>query len=179
MSRIGKQKIEILKGVEVDIQGNLIKVKGEKGELEREIRSEIKVEEVDGNLEVSMKEDAGENKAYWGLTRSLIFNMVEGVSKGFEKNLSLVGVGYRAEMEGEQLVMKVGFSHPVKLTIPEGISVQVEKGKIKVSGICKEAVGQMAAKIRAVRPPEPYKGKGVRYEDEEIILKEGKKTGGE
>ncbi len=163
----------------MEIKEDWIKVKGPKGELEREIRPEVKVEKKEGEIEVSLKEGKEDGKAFWGLTRSLIFNMIEGVSKGFEKTLSLVGVGYRAEMEGENLVLKVGFSHPVKLSFPKEISIDVEKGKIKVSGIDKQAVGQAAAQIRAVRPPEPYKGKGIRYEDEQIILKEGKKAGGE
>jgi len=179
MSRIGLKPIEIPKDVEVKIDKRNVIVKGPKGQLERKIRPEIGIEEKDGNLELRIVRENKRSNAFLGLERSLVANMVEGVSKGFEKTLELHGVGYRARMEGETLVIEVGFSHPVEMNFPdEDIDVQIEKGKIKVSGIDKAKVGRIAAKIRDVRPPEPYKGKGIRYEGEEIIKKEGKKAVG-
>ncbi len=176
MSRLGKKPIEIPDGVTVEIKGKLITVKGPKGELERRIRPEIGVRQNDDSIEFFVEKQSRRSKAFWGLERSLCSNMIEGVSKGFEKVLELHGVGYRARMEGEDLVIEVGFSHPIKMNFSSNVDVTVEKGKIKVSGIDKCAVGQIAAKIRKVRPPEPYKGKGIRYEGEEIIKKEGKKA---
>ncbi len=178
MSRIGKKPIEIPEGVTVNIKDREVVVEGPKGKLERKIRPEISIAEKDGALELVEKIKNKKSNAFLGMERSLVANMIEGVSKGFEKFLEMHGVGYRARMEGEKLIIEVGFSHPVEMVAPEGVDLDVEKSKIKVSGIDKCQVGQFAAKIRAVRPPEPYKGKGIRYEGEEIIRKEGKKAVG-
>ncbi len=178
MSRIGKKLITIPEKTEVEMDGKNVKVKGPKGELERKMRSEIGIKKEENQLHLFIKKETKNSNAFFGLERSLIFNMVKGVNDGFEKILELQGVGYRARLEGEELVIEAGFSHPIKLKSPEDVSLQVEKGKIKVSGIDKCKVGQTAAKIRAIRPPEPYKGKGIRYEGEEIIRKEGKKAVG-
>jgi len=176
MSRVGRKPIEIPKGVEVSIEGSLVKIKGSKGELQREVRPEIKVEVKDNQiLVIPLKEIKGV-KTFWGLTRALIANMIKGVTEGYQKKLEIEGVGYRASLEGEDLVLNIGYSHPVKIKKPEGISFSAEKNAIIVSGIDKEKVGQIAAKIRAVRKPEPYKGKGIRYEGEQIRRKTGKKA---
>ncbi len=176
MSRIGKKPILIPTGVEIKINNNEVIVKGPKGELKRIVRPEIKVEIKENQIIVSPKKETKKTKAFWGLERTLIFNMIEGVTKGYEKKLELQGVGYRAEMQGEDLVLKVGFSHPVLVKKPEGIKFSVDKNIITVAGIDKEKVGQIAAKIRKIRPPEPYKGKGIRYEGEEVRRKVGKKA---
>ncbi len=178
MSRIGKKPINIPSTADVEINGRLVRVKGPKGELERKIRPEIGIKKEGESLQLTIEKETKKSKAFLGLERSLVANMVHGVTEGFEKKLELHGVGYRARTEGRTLVIEVGFSHPVKMDPPEDVSVEVEKGKIKVSGIEKAKVGEVAAKIRAVRPPEPYKGKGIRYEGEEIIRKEGKKAVG-
>ncbi len=178
MSRVGKKPILIPENVEIKIERQKIIVKGPKGELQKEIRPEIKLEvEKDKILVIPQKKTKG-TKAFWGLTRALVFNMVKGVTEGYEKKLQLEGVGYKANLEGEELVLQVGFSHPVKIEKPEGINFLVEKNIITVSGINKELVGQIAAKIRKVRPPEPYKGKGIRYVGEEVRRKAGKKVVG-
>ncbi len=176
MSRIGKKPILIPTGVEIKINNNEVIVKGPKGELKRIVRPEVKVEIKENQVIVSPKKETKKTKAFWGLERTLIFNMIEGVTKGYEKKLELQGVGYRAEMQGEDLVLKVGFSHPVLVKKPEGIKFSVDKNIITVAGIDKEKVGQIAAKIRKIRPPEPYKGKGIRYEGEEVRRKVGKKA---
>ena len=176
MSRIGKKPIEIPQGVEIDIKDGQVLVKGPKGELKKEIRPEIKVEKKDNQILVFPGKETKKTNAFWGLSRTLISNMIEGVEKGFEKKLEIQGVGYRANVEGEDLVLNVGYSHPVKIKKPEGINFSVEKNIIVVSGIDKELVGQIAAKIRKVRKPEPYKGKGIRYLGEEVIRKVGKKV---
>lgn len=178
MSRIGKQPIEIPQGVDVSIENNLVKVKGPKGELERYIRPEIKIEKNDNIITVAPDKETKRTSALWGLSRTLIANMVEGVTNGFEKKLEIQGVGYRANMEGEALVLLMGFSHPVKIDKVEGIKFEVDKLIITVSGIDKELVGQIAAKIRKVKPPEPYKGKGIRYVGEYVRIKAGKKAAG-
>lgn len=182
MSRIGKKPIQIPEGVEVSMQDEEITVKGPKGELKRNLRSEVKVEKKDNQIIVSLKENspAGRknSKSFWGLSRTLIFNMIEGVLKGHQKQLEIQGVGYRANLEGEDLVLQVGFSHPVNIKKPEGINFAVEKNIITISGIEKELVGQVAAKIREVRKPEPYKGKGIRYVGEHVRRKVGKKAVG-
>jgi len=182
MSRIGKKPIEIPEGVDVKIEDNEITVKGPKGELKREIRPEVAVELREKELIFSIKSDspAGEKKAkaFWGLTRTLIFNMIEGVTDGHEKRLEIQGVGYKANLEGENLILIVGYSHPVKIEKPEGISFAIEKNIIIISGRDKELVGQTAAKIRKVRKPEPYKGKGIRYVGEYVRKKVGKKAVG-
>jgi len=174
MSRIGKKPIEIPAGVEVKISGQQISVKGPKGELSLKVRPEIKVELKDSKVLISTQDETA--KAFWGLTRALIANMIQGVVKNFEKKLEIVGVGNRVVMEGQTLVLSVGFSHPVKVPAPQGIAFSVEKNIITVQGTNKGLVGQTAANIRKVRPPEPYKGKGIRYFGEEIKLKEGKRA---
>ncbi len=178
MSRIGKKPIEIPSGVEVKIEDHKVVVKGPKGELSLNLRPEVKVEVEDNVLKVKPNLETKKTKAFWGLTRTLIANMIEGVTKGFEKKLEVVGVGYRAELKEGKLVLEVGFSHPVIVEPPEGISFQVEKNVITVSGIDKQAVGNIAAKIRKIRKPDPYKGKGIRYLGEEVKLKPGKKAVG-
>jgi len=174
MSRIGKKPIEIPAGVEVKITGQQVSVKGPKGELSLKVRPEIKVEIKDGKISVSTQDETA--KAFWGLTRALLNNMVQGAVKNFEKKLEIVGVGNKAVMEGENLVLSVGFSHPVKVPAPKGITFSVEKNIITISGSDKSLVGQTASSIRKVRPPEPYKGKGIRYFGEQIKLKEGKRA---
>ncbi len=178
MSRIGKKPIQIPEKVDLEIDGKTVRVKGPKGELERTIRDEIGLEEKEDQLILKIEKEDKRSPAFLGLERSLIFNMVVGVTDGFEKSLEMKGVGYRARMEGATLVIEAGFSHPIKMETPEGVDISVEKGEIKVSGIKKEQVGQVAAKIRDIRPPEPYKGKGIRYKGEEVVRKEGKKAVG-
>ncbi|MBZ9577761.1 50S ribosomal protein L6 [Patescibacteria group bacterium] len=176
MSRIGKKPIPIPEGVEVKIEGQNVIVKGPKGELQKEVRPEIKVEIKENEILVSPEKETKKTNAFWGLTRTLISNIIKGVTEGYEKKLEIQGVGYRANLEGEDLVLQVGFSHPVKIDKVEGIKFEVEKNIITISGIDKELVGQIAAKIRKVRKPEPYKGKGIRYLGEEVRRKPGKKV---
>lgn len=179
MSRVGKKPIEIPEGVEVKIEGDnksKLIVKGPKGELKRGIRPEVKVEVKEGKILVTPQRETKRTKAFWGLTRSLIFNIIRGVTEGYEKKLEIQGVGYKANLEGEDLVLEVGFSHPVKIKKPKEINFSVEKNIITVSGIDKQLVGQVAAKIRKVRKPEPYKGKGIRYLGEQVRRKPGKKA---
>ncbi len=176
MSRVGKKPILIPESVEVKIAGQGVIVKGPKGELQREILPEIGVEVKEGQILVTPKKETKKTNAFWGLTRTLIFNMIEGVTKGYEKKLQIEGIGYKASLEGEDLVLQVGFSHPVKIKKEEGIKFSVEKNIITILGINKELVGQIAAKIRKVQPPEPYKGKGISYLGEESRKKEGKKV---
>ncbi len=178
MSRIGKKPIKIPTGAEVEIHDRLIVVRGPKGELKREIRSEIKVVRENDQLLVAPQKDTKETAALWGLTRALLANDLKGVIEGFEKKLELEGVGYRASLESQDLNLQLGFSHPVKIKAPEGIKFTVEKNTITVYGIDKGLVGQTAAKIRDERPPEPYKGKGIRYAGEHIRRKLGKKAAG-
>ena len=178
MSRIGKKPIEIPAGVEVKIDQNKVTAKGAKGELFIDVPSEIEVK-VEGNeVVVSQKKETKNSKALWGTVRSLVANIVEGVSKGYEKELQIKGVGYRAEVQNERLILKVGFSHLVEIDKIEGITFVVNKDIITISGIKKDLVGRVAAEVRSVRPPEPYKGKGIRYKDEVVVLKEGKKAVG-
>ena len=175
MSRIGKKPIEIPNGVTVTINGDTVTVKGPKGELTRSFSPLLDIKLEDNVLTVSRSSDDKEERALHGTTRSLLANMVEGVSKGFQKNLELVGVGYRAQKQGKKLVLNVGYSHPVEIEPEENIEIEVPANtKIVVKGIDKERVGAVAANIRAVRPPEPYKGKGIRYEGEYVRRKEGK-----
>lgn len=176
MSRIGKKPIKIPEGVEVKIEGQRIIVKGPRGELQRELRPEIKVEQKEGQVFLSPNIETKKTRALWGLSRALVANMIEGVSRGYEKKLELHGVGFRAALEGGGLNLGVGFSHPVKITPPEGITFAVEKNVVTVSGIDKELVGNTAAAIRKVRKPEPYKGKGIRYVGEQVRRKAGKKA---
>jgi len=176
VSRIGRLPIPLPKGVQVAIEGHAVTVRGPKGELTREFDPRISVELQDGKLVVSRANDQPKVRALHGLTRALLANMVEGVSTGFRKSLEVVGVGYRAEMQGQDLVLQVGYSHPVRYTPPQGITLTVEQGNriIHVDGIDKELVGEVAAQIRAVRKPEPYKGKGIRYLGEYVRQKAGK-----
>jgi len=185
MSRIGKKPIIIPKGVEVEIRGENVIVKGNKGELSQTVPSLFDLSLKNSSDDPSLKElvitpkRKGKNaSALWGLFRSLISNMVHGVCEGFEKKLEINGVGYRAVLEGKTLVLSLGLSHPVKMEAPENIEFNVEKNIITVSGIDKQAVGQMAAKIRDQKKPEPYKGKGIKYIDEVIRRKAGKKAVG-
>lgn len=175
MSRVGKKIIDIPSGVQIKIDGNTVTVKGPKGELTRTFNEEMTFKLEDNTLEVVRPSDSKAHKTIHGTTRALIANMVEGVSKGFEKNLELIGVGYRAQMQGKNLILNVGYSHPIEIVAEEGITLSVDKNtKVKVEGISKERVGAIASNIRATRPPEPYKGKGVRYEGEYVRRKEGK-----
>ena len=175
MSRVGKKIIEIPSDVTVDIKGNVITVKGPKGELTRTFDDSMSYKLEDNTLEVVRPSDSQKDRTVHGTTRALINNMVQGVSKGFEKTLELIGVGYRAQMQGSNLVLNVGYSHPVEFKPEDGITFSVEKNTtVKVEGISKELVGATASNIRAVRPPEPYKGKGIRYQGEYVRRKEGK-----
>ncbi len=175
MSKIGKQPIEIPEGVEVKINGPMVTVEGPKGKLSRKLEREVEAEVKDGKVLVKAVSPSRTARQLWGLNRALIKNMVDGVVKGFKKDLELVGLGYRVEKKGSDLVFSLGFSHPVKFESPEGITLEVpEKTKVSVSGIDKQLVGQTAARIRALRPPEPYKGKGIKYVDEVIKKKPGK-----
>jgi large subunit ribosomal protein L6 len=175
MSRIGKMPITLPKGVEVRIDGNTVTVKGPKGELARDILPEIAIKQEDGQLLVSRPTDQQRHRAMHGLTRTLVDNMVRGVSEGFSKTLEMQGVGYRAQMQGNDLQLSVGFSHPVTVPPPAGIEFEVEgTSRIVVKGINKEQVGQIAADVRKIRPPEPYKGKGIRYLGEYVRRKAGK-----
>lgn len=174
MSRIGKLPIEIKQGVTVTVEGSKVIVSGPKGELSHTLNPEIKVAVEDNTVFVSKNVETKEAAGLHGLTRTLISNMVKGVSEGFEKRLEYHGVGYRANMEGKTLVMALGFSHPVRYSAPEGIEIKVEKNVIVVTGIDKQLVGQIAAEIRGFKKPEPYKGKGIRYQGEKIRRKAGK-----
>lgn len=174
MSRIGRLPVTLPSGVEVNIQGSFVRVKGPKGELQRTFSPRIKIALEDGQIVVTRHTDAPDDKALHGTTRAVLANMVQGVSTGFEKKLQIEGVGYRAELEGKTLVLYVGYSHPVRIEPPAGIAFAVEKNEIAVRGIDKELVGQVATDIRSVRPPEPYHGKGIRYADEKIRRKAGK-----
>ena len=177
MSRIGKQPIPLPDGVEVQIEPGLVKVKGSKGELEERVSREMTVKQEDGQVVVSRPTDRGEHRALHGLTRSLIANMVEGVTEGFEKRLEIQGVGYRAQLQGNKLVMSLGYSHQVEVQAPEGIDFEVpQPTQVVVRGISKQAVGEVAANIRKRRPPEPYKGKGIRYQGEYVARKVGKRA---
>jgi large subunit ribosomal protein L6 len=176
MSKIGNQPIEIPKDVEVKINGNLLSVKGPKGELSQEIPFEIKAQIKESNLVFSIARQSKRSAALWGLTRALAANMITGVSKGFSKSLEIQGIGYKAALQGKDLTLNLGFSHPVKFDSVPGVEFKVEKNIITVSGISKESVGQAAANIRALKEPEPYKGKGIRYQGEVIKLKAGKKA---
>lgn len=185
MSRIGKYPVAIPDGVEVQVNGQIVKAKGKLGELELEIHDQVAVElsEVandDGKttkvVKLTPRDESREAKQIWPTMRTLVNNIVVGVSTGYKKDLEIKGVGYRANMQGQDLVMSLGFSHEVRYRIPDGIKVEVDKQvAISVTGIDKQKVGQVAANIRGYKPPEPYKGKGIRYVDEFILRKEGKK----
>jgi len=178
VSRIGRKPIEKPEGVQVTLQGSAVSVQGPKGTLAMEIPSGIQVEVEDNRVMVSRESDEKKHRALHGLTRALLANMVEGVTKGFEKRLDLVGVGYRAQLQGKKLVLSVGYSHPVEVDPPQGIEIEVPAPtKIVVKGIDKQQVGEVAARIRAIRKPEPYKGKGIKYETEVVRRKAGKAGG--
>ncbi len=181
MPRIGKKPIPVPSGVEVKVEGRQVTVKGPKGTLNDVFHKRVQFEQKDNTIFVTIKKpDEKRSRELWGLSRVLVANMVEGVTKGFSKQLEVNGVGYRASMSGKKLVLHVGYSQPVEFEIPEGIEVKVEKNVITVSGINKQQVGQIAAQIREIRKPEPYKGKGIKYMDEQIRRKAGKvvKTAG-
>lgn len=178
MSRVGKKLITLPKGVTCSKDGNIIKVKGPKGELQRQIHSDFSVEITVGEIQVKRPNDTKEKRALHGLTRALIQNMVTGVSESYKKTLDIVGVGYRAELKGKNLLLSLGYSHPIYFIPPEGINLETpSQTQIVISGIDKDLVGLIAAKIRSFRKPEPYKGKGVKYSDEHITRKAGKTAG--
>lgn len=175
MSRIGRKPVAVPQGVQIEVDGRLVKVKGPKGELTQEVHPDMKINITDNQLTVERPSDNKEHRSLHGLTRSLISNMVQGVTNGFAKGLDINGVGYRAAKQGSNIVLSIGYSHPVEIKPLEGIEFEVPApNKILVKGIDKQAVGQMAAQIRAVREPEPYKGKGIKYENEVIRRKAGK-----
>lgn len=176
MSRVGKKPILISQGVQVKIEGQTIKISGPKGELSKEIPAEIKVEIKEENISLSPKIETKRTNALWGLTRAILANMLKGVTEGYEKKLGIEGLGFRAQLSGDNLLLHVGYSHPVEIKAPPGIKFSVEKNIITVSGIDKELVGQIAANVRKVKPPEPYKGKGIKYVGEKIRKKLGKKA---
>jgi len=177
MSRIGKKPILVPEAVDVKINGRMVVIKGPKGTMNQNILGEILVEQKDGQIFVSMERETKANRQLWGLTRSLLQNCVTGVLSGFDKKLEMVGVGYKAAVsDPKTLKVEAGFSHPVIMTVPDGLTVIVEKSVITVSGIDKQRVGEFAAKIRDIRVPEPYKGKGIRYQGEKVRRKEGKKA---
>ena len=175
MSRIGRLPIVVPAGVDVKIDGNTVTVKGPKGTLTGTYNSKMAIELNDGHITVTRPDDTKENRALHGLTRTLIANMVTGVHTGYKKELEIVGIGYRAALQGKDLVLNVGYSHQVTMTPPEGVTVEVPgPNKIVINGYDKQVVGQFASEVRGVRPPEPYKGKGIKYADEVIRRKEGK-----
>ncbi len=176
MSRIGKQLIDIPEKTEVTVSGKTVSVKGPLGALTRDFTSDIAVSVADKKVKLEPKRNDNASNALWGAYASHIYNMIEGVNKGFSKKLVVEGIGYKSDVKGADIVMSLGFSHPVKLAIPAGLKVTADKNLITITGIDKEAVGQFAALIRDQKVPEPYKGKGIRYEDETIRRKQGKKT---
>ena len=176
MSRIAKKPVELVSGAEVNVSGQTITAKGKQGNLSMELHETVSVKQEGGVLTFSPNDDSKGSMAMAGTMRSLVNNMVVGVTEGFSKKLQLIGVGYRAQMQGNVLDLSLGFSHPVKYAIPEGIKIETpSQTEINVTGADKQKVGQVCAEIRAFRPPEPYKGKGVRYSDERVIRKEAKK----
>lgn len=176
MSRIGNNPVVVPKGVDVNVDGGLVKVKGPKGELQHNIHDLVGVTREQDTVRFASKDDSAQANALSGTTRALVNNMVQGVSQGFEKKMTIIGVGYRAVVQGKKLNLTLGFSHPVNYSIPEGITIETpSQTEIVVKGVDKQRVGQVAAEIRAYRPPEPYKGKGVRYTDEHVVRKEAKK----
>jgi large subunit ribosomal protein L6 len=177
MSRIGKLPIEIPASVDVQIENSVVRVKGPKGELTQAVSRDLSIEREDSKLVVTRPTDRKDHRALHGLTRTLIYNMVVGVTDGYEKRLEIQGVGYRAQLKGKALELALGYSHPVKVEAPEGIEFEVpQPTQVIVRGIDKQAVGEIAARIRKARPPEPYKGKGVRYQDEHVARKVGKRA---
>lgn len=176
MSRIAKEPVELPKGVDVKLDGNVVTVKGSKGQLSMELNSEVELKQEDGVLTVAPRSGSRFAMSVTGTMRSLLANMAHGVTEGFEKKLELVGVGYRAQAQGKNLNLQLGFSHPVVYAAPEGIEIDTpSQTEVVIKGTDKQKVGQVAAEIRRFRPPEPYKGKGVRYANERVVLKEAKK----
>jgi large subunit ribosomal protein L6 len=176
MSRIGKKPIAIPSSVTLTLDGQTVSVKGPKGQLSWTVIDDVVIKHENGELTLAPRDDSQRARSMWGLSRTLVGNMVQGVTEGFEQTLELVGVGYRAALKGNALSLQLGFSHDVDVAPPEGVTFVVPKQtEIKISGIDKQAVGEIAAKIRRIRPPEPYKGKGVRYAGEKVRRKEGKK----
>jgi large subunit ribosomal protein L6 len=177
MSRIGRQPITVPSGVEVAIEPELVRVKGPKGELQERISRDMTIQQEEGRLTVARPSDRRDHRALHGLTRSLVANMVQGVTEGFEKRLEIQGVGYRAALRGKDIELSVGYSHPVLIEAPAGIEFEVpQPTRVVVRGFSKQVVGEVAARIRKVRPPEPYKGKGIRYEGEYVARKVGKRA---
>ncbi len=175
MSRIGKRPVPLPKGVTAQVDGHRITVKGPKGEISRTMHDALSLTVEDGNVVVKRPSDESFHKALHGLTRTLVANMVEGVTKGYQKALEIQGVGYKAEPKGQEIQLLVGYSHPVRYKPPQGIKIVIENNTlVKIEGVDKELVGQVAAEIRSVRPPEPYKGKGIRYQGEQVRRKAGK-----
>ncbi len=178
MSRIGKKPIEITKGVTITRNGNFVKVKGPKGELETQFHSKMSIDVKDNEIVVTRPDDSKANKALHGLTRALLQNMVSGVVTPYTKTLDIVGVGYKAELKGKNLLLNIGYSHPIYFMPPDGVTLQTPAPtQIVITGIDKQMVGLVAAKIRSIRKPEPYKGKGIKYSDEQIQRKAGKTAG--
>jgi len=177
MSRIGQNPINIPAGVNIDLKGTLVKVKGQKGSLEYQVHKDMNISEHDGTVLVNRNSDAREQRAIHGTTRQMIHNMVVGVSEGFSKELEIIGVGYQAQVQGTRLRLQLGYSHDIYFDMPEGITVTANRTDVKVEGIDKQLVGAVAAKIRSFRPPEPYKGKGIRYKGEYVRSKQGKTVG--
>lgn len=175
MSKIGKKPIEIPKGVDIKIDGNSVTVKGPKGELKQAFHNEVSIAVADNNILISLKKGS-ESSALWGLTRALVANMVKGVTEGFEKVLEFEGVGYKVNVKGETVELNLGYSHPITMDIPAGLTVKVEKNVIKVGGIDKDLIGKFSAEIKSKRLPEPYKGHGIKYAGEVIRRKAGKKA---
>ena len=177
MSRIGRQPIPVPSGVELTIQPDLVKVKGPKGELQERVSRDMKIEQADDQVVITRPSDRRDHRALHGLTRSLVANMVQGVTDGFEKRLEIQGVGYRAALRGKDIELSVGYSHAVTIEAPAGVEFEVpQPTRITVRGPSKQVVGEIAARIRKVRPPEPYKGKGIRYEGEYVQRKVGKRA---
>jgi large subunit ribosomal protein L6 len=176
MSRIAKEPIQLPQGVDFKRDGNVVTINGSKGALSLELNSEVEISQEDGTLQLAPRSGSRFATAIAGTTRALVANMVHGVTNGFERKLELVGVGYRAQSQGNKLNLTLGFSHPVVYEVPEGVSVETpSQTEVVIKGIDKQKVGQVAAEIRRFRPPEPYKGKGVRYADERVVIKEAKK----
>ncbi len=176
MSRLGKQPIELPSGVEMNLADGVVTVKGSKGTLSLAVKDDVNITIDGSSVTLEPANETKEARALWGTYASILRNLVTGVTEGFEKKLEIEGVGYRAEAQGQKLVINVGFSHPVEMEVPEGITATVEKNVITIAGIDKHQVGQFAANVRKVKKPEPYKGKGIRYQGEYIIRKQGKKA---
>jgi large subunit ribosomal protein L6 len=177
MSRIGRLPIAIPSGVDIQVEPGRVRVKGPKGQLEQHVSPDLTIERDDSTLRVTRPTDRGEHRALHGLTRSLIFNMVQGVTEGYQKQLDIQGVGYRAQLRGNAIELALGYSHPIRMEPPAGIEFEVpQPTQVIVRGIDKQAVGEVAAQIRKLRPPEPYKGKGIRYAGEHVVRKVGKRA---